>query len=80
MSSRKHNLKFRIKASIEASKIVRNNLNLAYDKLKQLKKDAVNLTGDRKEYMDILISMLSYKLEQKENSIYESEIGYIDNE
>ena len=59
---------------------MRNNLNIAYDKLKQLKKDAVNLTGDRKEYMDILISMLSYKLEQKENSIYESEIGYTDNE
>ena len=74
------NLRKRLKASIEVSKLMRGNLDIAYRKLKEFRKELKVTTQNRSEYLNILISMLEHKLDEKYESISDSDFGYVMNE
>ena len=58
------NLRLKLKATIEAKKIARLDQEVAYDKLKEMKRKVVNLTGDAKAKTEIMISVLFSELEK----------------
>jgi len=68
-------MKSKYRGMMEARRISRLNMNDAYDKLKQFKKDLKTSSGSRLYYLESLVSVLQDTLEQKEESIAMEEPG-----
>jgi hypothetical protein len=67
--------KLKLRASIEASRLSRLKLDDAFDLLRDYRKELDVSKGERKKYLDILVSMLDDRLENKMNSINNSVHG-----
>lgn len=69
------NLKFKLKANLESSKLMRCNLDQVYEKFDQFEKEFKKSTGPRKEYLFYLIQNLEEKLDNKEEKMITMEHG-----
>jgi hypothetical protein len=73
--SQGENLRLKLKATLEAKKIARLDQEVAYDKLKEMKKKLPSLTGDAKAKTEIMISVLFAELEKNADTYANASYG-----
>jgi hypothetical protein len=62
-------IRLKLKASIESSRINRQNFKLASDTLSNFEKQRDKAKGERKIYLNLLIESINIKLDEKINNM-----------